>query len=276
MRTTDGRRSSRARGVARVLIALLAAALAAPAAGARCVASPGLLDLGVALPKTRAAIETRKAVEIVALGSSSTQGYGASTALKTYPAELLRVLSRDLPGVKVNVYNKGIGGQEVGAMLERLDRDVFAETPDLVIWQLGTNAALRRFNIESFRRLVGEGVERMKARGIEIVLMTPQYAPAVLALPNEEEYLAAMAKVAREKDVGLFDRFRIMQDWFDREHMAYSEFLVHDGLHLNDFGYQCIGRLLAQAIEQAVRKGGRDGVSARPPAAGQAGLASRR
>jgi lysophospholipase L1-like esterase len=36
--------------------------------------------------------------------------------------------------------------------------------------------------------------------------------------------------------------------------MAYSEFLVRDGLHLNDFGYQCIGRLMAQAIEQAVRK----------------------
>jgi lysophospholipase L1-like esterase len=241
--------------------ALLATALlaatgiaAAGAAAAECVAPPELLDLGIALPKTRAAIEQRKTVEIVALGSSSTMGYGASTALRTYPAELLRILSHDLRGVKVTVHNKGIGGQDVDSMLERLDRDVFAETPDLVIWQLGTNAALRRYNIDSFRRLLSEGVDRLKARGIEVVLMTPQYAPAVLALPNEEEYLEAIATTAREKGVGLFDRFRIMKGWFETEHMAYSEFLVRDGLHLNDFGYQCIGRLVAQAIEQAVHK----------------------
>jgi lysophospholipase L1-like esterase len=241
--------------------ALLATALLAAtglaatrAAAAECVTRPERLDLGIALPKTRAAIERRKAVEIVALGSSSTMGYGASTALRTYPAELLRILSQDLRGVKVIVHNKGIGGQDVNSMLERLDRDVFAEAPDLVIWQLGTNAALRRYKIDSFRRLLDEGVDRLKARGIEVVLMTPQYAPAVLALPNEEEYLEAIATVAREKGVGLFDRFGIMKDWFEKEHMAYSEFLVRDGLHLNDFGYQCIGRLMAQAIEQAVRK----------------------
>ncbi|MCZ7566830.1 MAG: SGNH/GDSL hydrolase family protein [Burkholderiales bacterium] len=240
----------------RIAAAALAVALLAPGLGqaAECVARPELLDLGTVLPKTRAAIELTKEVDIVALGSSSTEGYGASTRLRTYPAELLRALSLLFPGARVNVLNKGIGGQQVDAMLERLDRDVFPETPDLVIWQLGTNAALRRYNIDSFRRLVAEGVDRMRSRGIEVILMTPQYAPAVLALPNEEEYLDAIATVARERGVGLFDRFGIMKEWFDREQMAYAEFLVRDGLHLNDFGYQCIGRLMAQAIEQAIEQ----------------------
>lgn len=242
----------RARGPAALLaIALLAASGAARAA---CVASPERLDLGAPLQRTRVAVESTRVVDIIALGSSSTQGYGASTALRTYPAALLRALSQRFPDVKVQVYNKGIGGQDVDAMLERMARDVFPETPDLVIWQLGTNAALRRFKIETFRRLVDEGVGRLRARGIDVVLMTPQYAPAVLALPNEEEYLEAMAAVARERGVGLFDRFGIMKDWFEKEHMAYSEFLVRDGLHLNDFGYQCIGQLMAQAIERAVRR----------------------
>jgi len=240
----------------RIAAAVLVLALLAPGVGraADCVARPELLDLGVPLPKTRAAIGLTKKVDIVALGSSSTEGYGASTRLRTYPAELLRALSLLFPGARVNVLNKGIGGQQVNAMLERLDRDVFPETPDLVIWQLGTNAALRRYNIDSFRRLVNEGVDRLKARGIDVILMTPQYAPAVLALPNEEEYLEVIRTVARGKNAGLFDRFAIMREWFDREQMAYAEFLVRDGLHLNDFGYQCIGRLMAQAIEQAVRR----------------------
>ena len=36
--------------------------------------------------------------------------------------------------------NKGIGGQEAPIELQRFDTDVIAERPDLVIWQVGTNA----------------------------------------------------------------------------------------------------------------------------------------
>ena len=199
-------------------------------------------------------MDQRRELEIVALGSSSTQGYGASTPLRSYPAELLRVLSRDLPGVKVIVHNKGIGGQDVSEMLQRLDRDVFAEAPDLVVWQLGTNAALRAQNVSEFRRLLGGAIDRLRARGIEVILMTPQYAPAFNALENEQDYLAAMDEIARDKQVPVFRRYRIMRDWAESDQMPFAAFLSRDGLHLNDFGYACIGRLLAQAIEQALGK----------------------
>jgi len=198
---------------------------------------------------------TRRCVGyVVALGSSSTQGYGASTPFHSYPAELLRTLQQLLPGVKVTVYNKGIGGQEVSQMLDRLERDVFAVEPDLVVWQVGTNAALRAQNVAEFRRLLAGGIDRMRAKGIEVVLMTPQFAPAFNALENEQEYLAAMAEVAREKGVGVFPRYEIMKYWFETEQMPYARFIARDGLHMNDFGYMCIGRLLAQALEGAIRR----------------------
>jgi lysophospholipase L1-like esterase len=240
------------------LIALGAALLVAAAgqahAAEQCASMPGNLELGVQLPKARTAINDRKEIEVVALGSSSTQGYGASTPFHSYPAELLRTLQQLLPGVKVTVYNKGIGGQDVSQMLERLERDVFAVEPDLVVWQVGTNAALRAQNVAEFRRLLAGGIDRMRAKGIEVVLMTPQYAPAFNALDNEQDYLAAMAEVAREKGVGVFPRYEIMKYWFETEQMPYARFIARDGLHMNDFGYMCIGRLLAQALERAIRR----------------------
>jgi lysophospholipase L1-like esterase len=233
--------------------ALLFAAARPALAAEQCVSLPGHLDLGMALPKARAAINERKEIEVVALGSSSTQGYGASTPFHSYPAALLRTLQQDLPGVKVTVHNRGIGGQDVSQMLERLERDVFAVEPDLVVWQVGTNAALRAQNVAEFRRLLAGGIDRMRAKGIEVVLMTPQFAPAFNALDNEQDYLAVVAEVAREKGVGVFPRYEIMKYWFETEQMPYARFVARDGLHMNDFGYMCIGRLLAQALHRAIR-----------------------
>ena len=233
---------------------LLAAAGGRALASEQCISRPGQLELGVALPKARAAINDRKELEVVALGSSSTQGYGASTPFHSYPAALLRTLQNDLPGVKVTVLNKGIGGQDVSQMLDRLERDVFAVEPDIVVWQVGTNAALRAQNVAEFHRLLTGGIERMHAKGIEVVLMTPQFAPAFNTLENEQDYLAAMAEVARDKGVGVFPRYEIMRYWFETEQMPYARFIARDGLHMNDFGYMCIGRLLAQALEGAIRR----------------------
>jgi acyl-CoA thioesterase-1 len=232
--------------------ALMGVVSVATPAGPQCTARSENLQLGAALPKARIAVEQRRELDIVALGSSSTQGYGASTPLRSYPAELLRVLARELPGVKVTVLNKGIGGQDVSQMLQRLDRDVFANSPDLVVWQLGTNAALRAQNVDEFRRLLAGGIDRLQARGIEVVLMTPQFAPAFNALPNEMDYVAALEEIAREKGVALFPRYRIMRDWTESAQMPFAAFLTPDGLHLNDFGYACIGQLLARSIRQAL------------------------
>jgi acyl-CoA thioesterase-1 len=236
-----------------VAFAVTAACAAFPAAAEeQCGFLPEHLLLGASLPKARAAMDKRKELEVVALGSSSTQGYGASSPFRSYPAELLRVLQKNYPGVKVTVYNKGIGGQDVTQMLERLERDVFVEDPDLVVWQLGTNAAIRSQNVAEFRRLLAGGIDQMHARGIEIVLMTPQYAPAFNSLDNEQDYLAAMREVAKRKRVALFPRYEIMRYWFETEHLPYARFINRDGLHLNDFGYTCIGRLLGEAIRRAV------------------------
>ena len=256
-----GPRPGAARGTGRIvrklwLVFIAAAALvcALPAAAAKCPVKPGMLDLGMPLPKTREAILKGKEIEIVALGSSSTEGYGATSPRMSYPAEMLRVLLANHPDVKITVYNKGIGGQDVSDMLKRLERDVFQATPDLVIWQLGTNAAMRAESVDEFRRLLAGGIDRLRAQGIEVVLMNQQFAPAVVALPNEEEYVRAIAEVAREKQVPVFPRFAIMRYWYDQEHMPYAQFISRDGLHLNDYGYRCIGSLLAQSIENAIAK----------------------
>ena len=47
------------------------------------------------------------------------------------------------PGHEITVLNRGVNGEEAADMLARLDTDVIAEKPDLVLWQVGTNSVLR-------------------------------------------------------------------------------------------------------------------------------------
>ena len=145
-------------------VALLLLAGAAPAAAQqkeKCGAPPEMLNLGAPLTHTREAMDQRKQIRIVAIGSSSTQGYGATSPFSSYPAELLRVLQRRLVDVDIHIANKGANGEDVGEMVDRITRDVYPEKPDLVIWQAGTNAAIRGYDLDEFRRRLAKGIESL-------------------------------------------------------------------------------------------------------------------
>ena len=79
-------------------------------------------------------------LRIVAIGSSSTEGDGASSKEASYPAPLAAAFATRFPDRTIDVSNAGIGGQEVPDEAARFKNDVLAKGPSLVVWQLGTAA----------------------------------------------------------------------------------------------------------------------------------------
>jgi acyl-CoA thioesterase-1 len=86
----------------------------------------------------------------VAIGSSSTARVGASNPAHTYPARLAEELRLRWPRLTVQVINSGVGGETADAMLARFERDVLAYSPQLVIWQTGSNSALQGWDIDVY------------------------------------------------------------------------------------------------------------------------------
>jgi acyl-CoA thioesterase I len=213
-----------------------------------CATPPALSSIEAALERTASRVEAQKPVTIVAMGSSSTQGVGASSPATTYPSRLEQELADRFPGVDMRVINHGVGGQDVGEELIRLDRDVIAEHPDLVIWQVGTNAVLRRDDVSADERLIRRGVAMMKERGIDVVLMDLQYAPGVLIRPGLGEMERLIAETARATHVGLFRRFAIMREWDHTHQLAPASMIGPDGLHMTDASYGCLANQLAEAL----------------------------
>src|SRR5262249_29859297 len=95
------------------------------------------------LSRMRRLIESGRPVTIMALGSSSTAGAGASDPSASYPARLEAELRTRFPGIAITVLNRGVNGEEAADMLRRFERAASDDKPDVVLWQLGTNTVLR-------------------------------------------------------------------------------------------------------------------------------------
>jgi acyl-CoA thioesterase I len=213
-----------------------------------CAAPPVLSAIDAALDRTSSRILSGQPLTIVAMGSSSTLGVGASSPALSYPSRLEQELRQRFPGVEIRVVNHGVGGQDVPEELTRLGRDVMAERPDLVVWQVGTNAVLRRDDLSADEQLISRGVASMKESGIDIVLMDLQFAPRVVARPAFAEMERLIAEVARRTQVGLFRRFEIMKEWDRTQQLAPAATIGLDGLHMTDAGYACLANQLAEAL----------------------------
>lgn len=231
----------------------VAITLAAPAwAGGGCpVVREGLAPLlGV-----QAELDAGEPLTIVALGSSSTEGAGASSPQASYPNRLEALLRAEFPGVELRVINAGRSGETSRDMLARLEADVLAHEPDLVIWQASGNEVLRGGDPAAFLELMRHGLQRLRQAGIEVVLMDNQRAPRILNAPASARFDAAMQALAREERVPLFARSRLMRGWQDAG-LPPGEVLAADGLHHNDRGYACLAEALAAALIRAAGQRG--------------------
>jgi lysophospholipase L1-like esterase len=205
------------------------------------------------LPHVAGKLAAGEPVLIIAFGSSSTAGYGTTSPEFTYPNRLAAQLHRKYPNADITVINRGRGGEDAPEMMKRLQAEVIDVKPDLVIWQVGTNAVLRNLDPGETAELVGEGVARIQAAGADLVLVDPQYSPKV----NEHSESASrmvklLGRVAQFRHVGVFPRFEVMRQWHENQALPIDSFVIADGLHMNDWGYACFAQLLGDDIIKSV------------------------
>jgi lysophospholipase L1-like esterase len=196
-------------------------------------------------PRVTAAIRHARSLHIVAIGSSSTQGVGASGQAASYPARLAAILSQRFPGVRIEVANKGVGGETVGANLARLERDVLALKPDLVIWQVGTNDAFRHVPPVEATRQLFDGIARLKDVNTGVVLMEPQYLPDKVGDPRLKAMIDTVREVGQKAGVPVLPRWELMRHWLTTGQFKAGTMLGRDRLHMTDASYGCLAERVA-------------------------------
>jgi lysophospholipase L1-like esterase len=75
-----------------------------------------------------------------------------------------------------------------------------------------------------------------------------------------------ISSAAKQENVDLFHRFALMRHWHDVAGIPFEAFLSPDGLHMNDWGYNCFSKALADAIADAATPARESGTDAKPVA----------
>lgn len=211
-------------------------------------ASKTLSKLSTPLSRVSARLRAGEPVVIVAIGSSSTAGAGATDRANSYPSRLQAMLRERFPGADIKVINRGANGQDAPEMLARFDADVVPLKPTLVLWQAGVNALFRENGMATAELLLREAIARTKAIGADMMLIDPQYAPRVLADEDIGPMIRLIDTIGTQEGVGVYHRFALMREWRETSKMAFDTFLWKDSFHMNDWGYDCFARDLGRAM----------------------------
>ena len=248
------------RAMKRTTVAALLAVLALPLSARAetpalsCDTPLDLIRLANPLSHVAQKLTAGAPITIVAIGSSSTAGAGASSPAKSYPSQLAVELKKQFPYNSITVLNRGANGEEVADMLRRFDKAVVAAKPDLVLWQLGTNSVIRDHMFNDHGAAIRDGLNKIRATGADIVLIDPQFAPKVIVKAEAAHMVELIATTAKVENVDLFRRFDVMKRWREADHMAFESFVSPDGLHMNDWSYACMAKGLGLAIAEAAER----------------------
>jgi len=224
----------------------------AAAADLRCRAGAAQSPFQPVLPAAKAALRETGKLTIVAIGSSTTAGAGASAEDMSYPYVLQEELRRRLPDAEVSVVNKGVGGQSAYDMLLRMDSDVIEQKPSVVIWQTVVNEAISNIGEEKLAKILRKGIRKVQGAGIDMVMMDLPWLSREGRYPHYDDYRAVLKKTADAAAVSVFPRYAMMRDWARSKRFTAEELVGMDGVHTVDAGYRCLAIRIADGIVGAL------------------------
>lgn len=226
---------------------------AASEAGPGCTAHRPMLKVNDTLERTAERLATGAPLTILAIGSSTTAGVGASAPGAGYPLQFERLVEAALPGIEVRMHVSGVGGETAAQTLVRLEQQLAIVQPDLVLWQVGTNDALADVHEDAFRQLIEHGVASVLAIGADLVLIDQQFYPTISRPARYERFVSIVDDVGTRMKACVFSRYGLMKTWALHAPGGLRPMLAADGFHMSDRGYACLAGSLAREIMDAAR-----------------------
>jgi lysophospholipase L1-like esterase len=173
-----------------------------------------------------------RGANVIAFGDSLTAGYGA-LAGEDYPSRLSALLGE-------TVINAGVSGDTTESALARLDSDVLARDPRIVIVGLGGNDFLRGTPVETTEANLRTCARKIEGAGAMVVLLGFRF-PSLTA-----DYGDMYERVA--KDEGCLLVPRITRDILN------DTSLKSDAIHPNAKGYQLMAERIAGPCRKLIAK----------------------
>jgi GDSL-like lipase/acylhydrolase family protein len=243
------------RGAIALIVAVGLALSPAPSAALgpepACPTPEGFAAFEAPLPRTAKALAAGAEVVIVTLGGSSSLGGAAGGPGFSWPSRLAGALAGRFPAARIKVVNLARARQTAREGTDRLAREVLPLKPTLVIWETGTMEAVRGTGVDDFRETMQAGIDELRAAGIEVVLVSPQFSPDAEAMIHFAPYLGALRELADANDVAVFHRYGLMRRWAESGVLDLRTRESEERRRLAARVYDCIGRAMADFVSRS-------------------------
>jgi lysophospholipase L1-like esterase len=203
----------------------------------------------------------KKGERIVFLGDSITAG---GVAAKGYVTLIKNTLAEKHKDLGIEIIGAGISGNKVPDLQKRLDKDVLAKKPTLVVIYIGINDVwhgerdpARGTPKDKFESGLTEIIGKIHDAGARVVLCTPSVIGEKKGGANSldaklDEYAEISRKVAKDTKSQLSDLRKAFADYLAKNNPENKEsgILTGDRVHLNDAGNKLVAETILAVIDK--------------------------
>ena len=203
-------------------------------------------------------LPNQKTKKVIFFGDSITQ---AGVDPKGYISFMNEILAKNGKSKYYELIGSGIGGNKVYDLFFRMERDVLAKKPDIVVIWIGVNDVWHKSSfgtgtdIDKFESMYCEIISRLQKEGIRVFCCTPACIGEKTDHSNQQdgdlnEYSKIIRKAATSKGAGIIDIRKSFVD-YNLQHNKdnkRSGILTTDGVHLNDIGNQFVAQLIWEQV----------------------------
>lgn len=202
-------------------------------------AGSGTVELAP-LPNTLNALKEHRQLKILAIGAPAVGA--ADSEDEKQPLE--ETLERGVKGLRAEVINRGVSGELARDASWRLKNEVGLNTPDLVLWQVGTSDALARVPVDEFAMTLRDTLRWLKERNVDAILVGAKYSRVLRRDDAYQAVRTAVFRVANEENVMRISQYRAMEAMEE----AWTTSGPVDSYQLSEEIYPCVAEYAAQAV----------------------------
>lgn len=201
--------------------------------------------------------QTKK--KIIFFGDSITE-QGAKQG--GYIRHLDSIIERKIHSKNYDLLGSGIGGNKVYDLYLRMEEDVLAKKPDVVVIWVGVNDVWHKRSLgtgtdaDKFEKFYTAIIRKLKEKNILVYLCTPGVIGEKNDSTNEldgdlNKYAAMIRNLAKKNECGLIDfrkTFSEVIKEFNPENKDRG-ILTTDGVHLNTKGNQLVAQTIYEVLK---------------------------
>jgi lysophospholipase L1-like esterase len=207
----------------------------------------------------QATVMLKKGDSIIFFGDSLTALAGQEApkehVTKGYVRIVRETLEKKHPDQEIRVDWVATGGHTVPDLLNRVEKDVIAKRPTIVVIQIGCNDA-RRIPKETFKTSLEELIDKLQGAGIQVIQCSLTSVGEKHDGTNRddeklEEFAQAEREVAKAKKVPLNDLRKAFVEYWKKNNPDNqpSGVLTYDGNHFNQKGMDFVAEQMLKKFK---------------------------